>query len=129
VGRTIVSATQTWIEEDKALKRFERALRKKDQVLIDELMALAHTHIAEASYASNLYPMDVYLISMLLELYKKLKQLEVQLQKNGLLPDNELAQMHGITSLLELVCADESEPVDDEQFDDGIEYVDAEEGA
>ena len=129
MGRTIVSATQTWIEEDKALKRFERALRKKDQVLINELMALAHTHIAEASYASNLYPMDVYLISMLLELYKKLKQLEVQLQKNGALADDELVQMRGITSLLELAGVDAPEPSEDEHFDDGTEYIDVEEGA
>ena len=129
MGRTIVSATQTWIEEDKALKRFERALRKKDQVLINELMALAHTHIAEASYASNLYPMDLYLISMLLELYKKLKQLESQLQKNGVLADGELAQMHGITSLLELAGVDGPEPPEDEHFDDGTEYIDVEEGA
>lgn len=129
MGRTIASATQTWIEEDKALKRFKRALRKNDQRLIDELMALAHAHIAEASYASNLYPMDVYLISMLLEMYKELKQLEIQLQKNGMLTDDDFAQMYGITSLLELVGADESEPAEDEQFDDGIKYVDAEEGA
>ncbi|MPM27890.1 hypothetical protein SDC9_74405 [bioreactor metagenome] len=129
MGRTIVSATQTWIEEDKALKRFERALRKKDQVLINELMALAHTHIAEASYASNLYPMDVYLISMLLELYKKLKRLEVQLQKNGVLADDELTQMRGITSLLELAGIDEPEPAEDQHFDDGTEYIDLEEGA
>ena len=129
MGRTIASATQTWIEEDKALKRFKRALRKNDQRLIDDLMALAHAHIAEASYASNLYPMDVYLISMLLEMYKELKHLEIRLQKNGMLTNDEFAQMHGITSLLELVGADESEPADDEQYDGGIEYIDVEEAA
>ncbi|MHB8089873.1 MAG: hypothetical protein ACYDH2_16660, partial [Anaerolineaceae bacterium] len=75
MGRTIQSATQTWVEEDAALRRFVRALRKSDQVLIDELIALSHSHVAEAYYASNLYPMGIYLVSMLLELYKKVKQL------------------------------------------------------
>jgi len=75
MGRTILSATQTWVEEDKALKRFIRALRKSDQDLIQELLALSRRHIAEASYASNLYPMDIYLVSMLLETFRRVKQL------------------------------------------------------
>ncbi|KAF0107218.1 MAG: hypothetical protein FD147_2430 [Chloroflexi bacterium] len=103
MGRTILSATQTWVEEEKALNRFVRALRKSDQYLIQELIALSRSHIAEASYASNLYPMDIYLVSMLLELYKKVKQLEIKLEQNGVLPVDDGPEMRGITSLLELV--------------------------
>ena len=76
MGRTIASITQTWHEEEAALKRFERALRKEDQVLLDELLVFSRLHLAEASYASNLYPLDMYLIAILLEVYKKLKSLE-----------------------------------------------------
>lgn len=83
MGRTIYSATQTWVEEEKALMRFVRALRKSDQALVQELLALSRKHIAEASYASNLYPMDIYLVAMMLELFKKVKQLEVQIEKLG----------------------------------------------
>lgn len=137
MGRTIQSATQTWVEEDAALRRFVRALRKSDQVLIDELIALSHSHVAEASYASNLYPMDIYLVSMLLELYKKVKQLELKLEQNGLLPVEELHPSRGLVSLLELVNQEEDAPVDEEQASAPLaddeeapaEYVDLQEGA
>jgi hypothetical protein len=76
MGRTILSATQTWVEEDKALKWFIRALRKSDQDVIQELLALSRRHIAEASYASNLYPMDIYLVSMLLETFRRVNNLK-----------------------------------------------------
>ena len=110
MGRTILSATQTWVEEEKALSRFVRALRKSDQELIDELIALSHSHVAEASYASNLYPMDIYLVSMLLELYKKLKHLERKLQQEGVLSEDVEQEVHGMTSLLELV--NQTDPLD-----------------
>ncbi len=136
MGRTIQSATQTWVEEDAALRRFVRALRKSDQVLIDELIALSHSHVAEASYASNLYPMDIYLVSMLLELYKKVKQLELKLEQNGVLPVAEVNPSRGLVSLLELVKQEEDTPAeeqasapleDDEEAP--TEYVDLQEGA
>lgn len=98
MGRTIASATQTWIEEEKALGRFLRALRKEDQRVMAELVNLSRLHIAEASYASNLYPMDIYLISMLLETFKRLRKTEdtlalvcrkagIEAPKNSELPD------------------------------------------
>jgi len=137
MGRTIQSATQTWVEEDQALRRFVRALRKSDQVLIDELIALSHSHVAEASYASNLYPMDIYLVSMLLELYKKVKQLELKLEQNGVLPVTEINPSRGLVSLLELVSQEEDDPAGEEQpptsladdEDAPAEYVDLQEGA
>jgi hypothetical protein len=136
MGRTIQSATQTWVEEDAALQRFVRALRKSDQVLIDELIALSHSHVAEASYASNLYPMDIYLVSMLLELYKKFKQLELKLEQNGVLPMEEVNPSRGLVSLLELVNQEENDPAEeqtsaafDDNADDPAEYVDLQEGA
>jgi hypothetical protein len=136
MGRTIQSATQTWVEEDAALRRFVRALRKSDQVLIDELIALSHSHVAEASYASNLYPMDIYLVSMLLELYKKVKQLELKLEQNGVLPVTEINPSRGLISLLELVNQEEDTPANeqasaslDEDEDAPAEYVDLQEGA
>ncbi len=137
MGRTIQSATQTWVEEDAALRRFVRALRKSDQVLVDELIALSHSHVAEASYASNLYPMDIYLVSMLLELYKKVKQLELKLEQNGVLPVTEVNPSRGLVSLLELVSQEEDGPAGEEQphasldedEDAPAEYVDLQEGA
>jgi hypothetical protein len=40
---------------------------------------MSRLHLAEASYASNLYPLDMYLIAILLEVYKQLKATQRQL--------------------------------------------------
>jgi hypothetical protein len=139
MGRTILSATQTWVEEDKALRRFVRALRKSDQELIQDLLALSRRHIAEASYASNLYPMDIYLVSMLLEMYRKVKRMEQQLEALGAdVRDNPAVVDAGIPelpSLVSLVSQDgdghqESVAgVTGEKSADGIEYVELQDGA
>jgi hypothetical protein len=128
MGRTIESATQTWVEEEKALKRFVRALRKSDQEVIQELLALSHCHIAEASYASNLYPMDIYLVSMLLELFKEVKRLETRLEELGV--DIGMGSKLGreipqLPSLVNLVSPEVSQKSAAEgKATDGIEYVD-----
>ena len=88
MGRTLATASQTWMEEEKALTRFARALRKDDQLIMNELIRLSRLHIAESSYAGNMYPMDIYIISMILELSKKLDKLEKQL--------NEISKAEGI---------------------------------
>ncbi len=133
MGRTILSATQTWVEEDKALKRFIRALRKSDQDLIQELLALSRRHIAEASYASNLYPMDIYLVSMLLETFRRVKQLETRLEALGVDVKNSStidAEIPALPSLLSLITpAAESQPHELEQeAATGIKYVDLQDG-
>jgi hypothetical protein len=128
MGRTIESATQTWVEEEKALKRFVRALRKSDQEVIQELLALSHCHIAEASYASNLYPMDIYLVSMLLELFKEVKRLETRLEELGVDIGKEPRQGREIPqlpSLVNLVSPDApEEKAAGVKPAGGIEYVD-----
>lgn len=133
MGRTIRSATQTWVEEEKALTRYVRALRKSDQALISELIALSRSHIAEASYASNLYPMDIYLVSMLLELYKKVAQLKLQLEKTGVLSEEGSQETRGPASLLELVIRTDPHPVDLQANTEPKplteEYIDFQEGA
>ncbi|MCE5207924.1 MAG: hypothetical protein LLG42_06375 [Chloroflexi bacterium] len=134
MGRTILSATQTWIEEEKALRRFVRALRKGDQDLIHELLALSRRHIAESSYASNLYPMDIYLMSMLLETYRKVKRLEIQLEALGVdVGDRSTVgpEIPELPSLVNLVSPAEAHPHVPEKKppEEGIEYVDLQDGA
>ena len=128
MGRTILSATQTWVEEEKALRRFVRALRKGDQDLIQELLALSRRHIAEASYASNLYPMDVYLMAMLLETFRKVKQLECQLEALGAPaaePASAGVEFPALPSLVELVSPTGNEPrAPEDEPSSGVEYVD-----
>lgn len=93
MGRTLQSATQTWIEEEKALQRFTRALRREDQAVMKDLIHLSRLHIAESSYAGNLYPMDTYIISMLLEVAKRSERIESKV--------NELCRQCGIENVSE----------------------------
>ncbi len=134
MGRTILSATQTWVEEEKALRRFVRALRKSDQELIQDLLALSRRHIAEASYASNLYPMDIYLVSMLLEMYRKVRRLEEQLERMGVdvgerpaVVDAVIPELPSLVSLVSPVEDSPAGPV--EKPTGGIEYVELQDGA
>jgi hypothetical protein len=134
MGRTILSATQTWVEEEKALRRFVRALRKSDQVLILELLALSRRHIAESSYASNLYPMDIYLVSMLLEMYRKVRHLENLVERLEADTGEDLPlsdePILPLPSLMSLVHPDEN--VQDESAEKPvgrIEYVELQDGA
>lgn len=133
MGRTILSATQTWVEEEKALLRFVRALRKGDQDLIQELLALSRRHIAESSYASNLYPMEIYLVAMLLETFRKVKQMERQLEALGVAtaePSGAGMEFPALPSLVDLVSPAGNEPrVPEDVPPAGIEYVDLQEGA
>jgi len=113
MGRTIQSVTQTWIEEEKALMRFTRALRKEDQTVMRDLINLSRLHIAETSYAGNLYPMDTYIISMLLEIAKRSARMDAKLSELcracGIeeLPDPDIPELPGLRNLLG--AKDESE--------------------
>ncbi len=106
MGRTIQSVTQTWIEEEKALLRFTRALRREDQSIMRDLINLSRLHIAETSYAGNLYPMDTYIISMLLEIAKRDARIENKVselcRKCGIdeLPDADIPELPSLRSLL-----------------------------
>ena len=137
MGRTITSATQTWVEEEKALGRFKRALRKGDQRLLEELLALSRVHVAEASYAANLYPLDIYLISMLIEMYRKLKRMEAvvaEVSRTAGLPE-PAAEIEGLPDLLELVRRSTPESAaeltagedPEEVFIEPLQYVDLDE--
>ena len=106
MGRTIQSATQTWIEEERSLLRFTRALRREDQAVMKDLINLSRLHIAETSYAGNLYPMDAYIISMLLEVAKRSARIETKVselcQRCGIdeLPESNIPQLPCLRQLL-----------------------------
>ncbi len=84
MGRTLPSITMQFMEEKEVFNRYRRALRRSDQLVLDELFNAAQVHLAEAAYAANALPMEVFLISMLLEERKEVKRLreEVELLKS-----------------------------------------------
>lgn len=81
MGRTLPSATQVFLQEEQAFSRYRRALRRSDQRALDELFDAAQRHVAEAAYAAHALPMEVFLLSMLLEEHKELLRLRAQVEQ------------------------------------------------
>jgi hypothetical protein len=75
MGRTLPSITQTFLQEQEAFTRFRRALRRSDQLALDELFAAAHKHLAAAAYAAHALPFETFLLAMLLEEHKEVLRL------------------------------------------------------
>lgn len=75
MGRTLPSATQVFLQEEAAFSRFRRALRRSDQLALDDLFSSARQHLAASQYASHALPFEVFLLSMLLEEHKEVVRL------------------------------------------------------
>ena len=71
MGRTTASITQVFLEEKAAFARFRRALRRRDQLVLDELFTDAQQHLAAAGYAAHALPFETFLLAMLLEERKR----------------------------------------------------------
>ena len=80
MGRTLPSATQVIIQEEAAFARFRRALRRSDQVTLDDLFASARQHTAAAQYVSHALPFEVFLLAMLLEEHKEVMKLRERVE-------------------------------------------------
>jgi len=79
MGRTLPSITQAFLQEQASFYRFRRALRRADQLILDDLFASAHQHLAAAAYAAHPLPFETFLLAMLLEEHKRLMRLETLL--------------------------------------------------
>lgn len=75
MGRTLPSITQKFLQEQESFARFRRALRRSDQLALDDLFAAAQQHLAAAAYASHALPFEIFLLSMLLEEHKEVMRL------------------------------------------------------
>jgi len=80
MGRTLPSVTQFFQQEEAAFSRFRRALRRSDQLALDDLFTAARQHLAAAQYASHALPFEVFLLSMLLEEHKEVMKLREQVE-------------------------------------------------
>lgn len=80
MGRTLPSIMMQFMEEKEVFNRYRRALRRSDQLVLDELFNSAQVHLAEAAYAANALPMEVFLISMLLEERKEVNKLKTEIE-------------------------------------------------
>jgi hypothetical protein len=81
MGRTVLPYSQVWEAERQRWQKFRRALRKEDQAHLDRLFESARLHLQAGVYASNPWPLESMLVSMLLEHQKELSDLEEQLKR------------------------------------------------
>jgi hypothetical protein len=75
MGRTLASITQAFLDEESSFAKFRRALRRSDQLVLDDLFASARQHLAAAAYASHALPFETILLCMLLEEHKEVIRL------------------------------------------------------
>jgi hypothetical protein len=80
MGRTLPSVTQAFLQEQQAFARFRRALRRSDQLVLDDLFAAAQQHLAAAAYAAHALPFETFLLAMLLEEHKEVLRLRARLE-------------------------------------------------
>ncbi len=81
MGRTLASITQAFLEEETAFAKFRRALRRSDQLVLDDLFASARQHLAAAAYASHALPFETILLCMLLEEHKEVIRLRQYMEE------------------------------------------------
>jgi len=80
MGRTLPSATQVFQQEEAGFARFRRALRRSDQLALDDLFTSARQHLAAAQYATHALPFEVFLLAMLLEEHKEVMKLREKVE-------------------------------------------------
>jgi len=83
MGRTLPSITQAFLHEQESFARFRRALRRSDQLALDDLFAADHKHLAAAAYASHALPFETFLLAMLLEEHKEVLRLRHIVERWG----------------------------------------------
>ena len=91
MGRTLPSITQAFLGEQESFMRFRRALRRSDQLALDDLFASAQKHLAAAAYAAHALPMETFLLAMLLEEHKLVRQLRYRLEALPATPTDDAA--------------------------------------
>ena len=81
MGRTVLPFNQVLEQEFRSWAKFRRALRKEDQEAFDALFGAAKYHVAAASYASQLNPLEAIFLSILIEHQKTLDALNARLAR------------------------------------------------
>ncbi len=80
MGRTLPSVTQVFYQEQGSLARFRRALRRSDQIVLDDLFVAAQKHLAAAAYAAHALPMETFMLAMLVEEHKEVMRLRTVIE-------------------------------------------------
>lgn len=81
MGRTVPSITMAFLGEQDSLARFRRALRREDQLALDDLLVAVRRHLAPAAYAAHPLPFESFLLAMLLEEHKQVARLREEIAR------------------------------------------------
>lgn len=81
MGRTVLPFSQALAEQKQRLSKFRRALRAEDQLAFDALFEQARLHIQAAVYAASPDPAEAFFISVLIENWKLIDNLEIRLNE------------------------------------------------
>ena len=95
MGRTVEPFLQKLYQE---WGEFRKALRKEDQVILDELFVMSRHQVAAQTMAKRTVPLEAMFLAMLIEQHKQLKQMqETVAEMASLLPKVEIEQedIHG----------------------------------
>ena len=80
MGRTLATANQIILDEQRAFANFRRTLRREDQRIFDQLFAQARQHTAAISQANHALPFEAVLLATLLEQAKEVALLKSRLR-------------------------------------------------
>ena len=75
------SIKQDTLKDLESYLRFRRALRRQDQLVLDNLYQKASLHFAAAQSVDHALPFEILLLSMLLEEHKEVKRLRQQVEE------------------------------------------------
>lgn len=95
MGHTLSTVTQNYQRFLAYVQPFRRALRKSDQLALDNLLDEASQHLPAAGYAANLLPGIAFLLALLLEKHKQVRHLEFELEDQRKDFRNELENYRG----------------------------------
>jgi len=80
MGRTVLPFSRVLEQEVQEWRQFRRGLRKEDQQFLDRLFTEARLHVQAGVYASNPWPFETILLSILIEHEKALVELRSKLK-------------------------------------------------
>ena len=84
MGRNIPSFRMATVEELKERREFRNSLNKSDRKLFDRMYATCHLYNSACMYAANPIRIRPIFMSILLDHYRILKELESKLDSNEL---------------------------------------------
>ncbi|TGK04657.1 hypothetical protein EHQ81_19055 [Leptospira selangorensis] len=76
MGRTVIPYSRQMQYIDASLGQYRRGLRKPDQEIFDELIRTAKLQVQAGVMASSPYPIDIMLLTMMIDLKKEILRLK-----------------------------------------------------